>query len=299
LHRGFIILILLFVIGYGLSAQNSAQAPAGEFWQDSIKIGEEVSYSLSYSYPIDQKVIFPDSSYNFFPFDFSKKEYFPTKRLDSATLKDSVIYTLASFELDSIFYLRVPVFILEGADSLPYYSNTDSLYFKSVVDSIQTPPALTSNTQFSEVKTQFNYIYFSIGAAFVLLVLTVLAIIFGKTIYQKLKIYRLKRSYEKFEKEFAQLIASANGDVSRPITEHILNIWKNYLEKLEKRPITKFTTKEISVIYQNEDLKDTLKQLDRRLYGDIKPNNIHQLFGNLKQFSSDRLYHKIEEVKHG
>jgi len=299
LRNYLFILIILTTLNFDSFAQGSNLSPLGQFEKDTVMIGEEIQYSLSYRYPMDQKVIFPDSDYNYFPFEFAKKEFFTTQQLDSVTLLDSVVYSLATFELDSVYYLRVPVFILEDGDSLTYYSNTDSVLFKSVVSKIPDPPALKSNTTFEKVDLQFNYIYFLIAVGCIILILIILAVIFGKRAYRSILIYRMKRRYDKFEKEYLKHLEMFSADDSKQLAEHILTIWKGYMEKLDKQPITKFTTKEIATIYQNSDLNHSLKEIDRKLYGNIQSNNMNLLFGNLKDFSLDRLNQKIQEAKHG
>jgi hypothetical protein len=43
--------------------------PRGKFLEDSIRIGEPVRFILSFKYPMDFEVIFPDFLYDFSPFE--------------------------------------------------------------------------------------------------------------------------------------------------------------------------------------------------------------------------------------
>ena len=57
------------------------------------------------------EVIFPDSSYNFSPFEWVSKEYFPTHTNESGSL-DSVVYTLTCFDLAPVQQLVDPRIVL-------------------------------------------------------------------------------------------------------------------------------------------------------------------------------------------
>ena len=276
-------------------AQDDITYPKGEFWNDSVKIGEPIQFSLTYEFPADTRLVFPDSTYNYFPFEFVEKEFFSTKQLTGSTLKDSVIYTLATYELDSVFYLRVPVFILSDGDSLRYFSEPDSVYFKAVVHEIPDQPALLAETGFQDVPQQFNYIYFIIGAVALILLFTTLGLLFGKKIYRMYIVYRLKKSFEKYEAEYLKAITHEG----KSKTKDVLVVWKNYLEKLDQMPITKLTTKEIIQVYPDDSLNQALRSLDRSLYGGMQVNNIDEMFTLLKNFSQECLNHKIEEVGNG
>ncbi|MCK5104503.1 MAG: hypothetical protein KAR17_16880, partial [Cyclobacteriaceae bacterium] len=112
-------LVILFFNVHLALAQNIE--PVGSFIQEKIKIGEEIYYTLSVKYDKKLNVLFPDSSYRYGTFEYNSRTWFKTKS-DSTLSYDSVIYNLSTFEIDSIQYLQLPVFVLNNEDSLAIFS---------------------------------------------------------------------------------------------------------------------------------------------------------------------------------
>src|SRR5688572_21779587 len=90
--------VLLLITMAGLSQEIKV---SGGFVKDSIQIGEPVAYYLSTSYPQSLTVLFPDSIFNFAPFEYSRKAFYPTVTSNGIS-RDSVIYYLATFEVDKV-----------------------------------------------------------------------------------------------------------------------------------------------------------------------------------------------------
>ncbi len=295
--RSLSLYFLLAWIAPNAFGQTDMDFPQGNFMADSVKIGEHIQYMMSFEYPAQAKILFPDSTYNFFPFEYVGKEYFPTTTTREGMLKDSIVFTLATYELDEVYYLRVPVYFFEGKDSSSFYSTVDSVRLKPVVTSLPKNPELLAETDFQEVPKQFNYIYFLIGIGVLLIVLTTLVLLFGKKVYRMFVVYRLKKSFEKYKAEYHSILTQKSEDAQ--VSERALTAWKKYLEKLDRQPITKLTTKEITQVYPNNDLKNTLREIDRSLYGGIQVKNMEDMFDSLEKFSFERLNLKIEEVNNG
>jgi len=111
---GLIFFTFIINLWTGL-ALGQHQRPYGKFLSDSIKIGQPVKFSLCFKHPVDMEVFFPDSSYDYSPFEFIDKQYFPT-RSDSFSSTDSVVFTLMSFEIYKVQVLTLPVFIFPGKE---------------------------------------------------------------------------------------------------------------------------------------------------------------------------------------
>ena len=75
------------------------------FIEDSIQVGDVVSYNLNVSYPNNIEVLLPDSNYNYSPFEYINKSYSSTIN-DSIYNYDEVTYKFTSFNLDSIQFLN-------------------------------------------------------------------------------------------------------------------------------------------------------------------------------------------------
>jgi hypothetical protein len=296
LHRNKIIHIIVFLFHFQLAPGQSIQ-PNGRFLESETKIGEEVRFALSARYDKSVTLLFPDSLYRFGTFEYNSRQYFPTKT-DSLYSYDSVVYNLSTFEIDTVQYLQLPVFAVEDGDSLAIFSNMDSISLIQVVDTIPETPELLANTDLVKIDRKFNYPYFLIGTGIVFIIGLAVALFFGKQLLRWWKIMMMRRAHKKFTSRFFQLIRDISGNNPANTPEHVLAFWKRYLEKLEKKPVSKLTTKEILVLHNNSTLKENLKTIDRSIYGGEKGNDLFSSFDYLMRFSVDVYNDKIREIKH-
>ena len=96
---------ILFLIFSSILSAQEVKVDGG-FVEDSLLIGQDVNFWITATYPVDLEMVFPDSIYNFSPFEFSSKTYFPTRTVDGAAF-DSTVYTIQSFEIDLVQYLAL------------------------------------------------------------------------------------------------------------------------------------------------------------------------------------------------
>lgn len=269
--------------------------PLGRFLQDSIRIGEPIPYALSLKYPADMEVLFPDSAFNFAPFECSKVWYSPTKA-DSLFRYDTAVYYLSTYEIDDIQYFQLPIYILAGKDSTLIFADTDSLYFKAVIETLPDSLVLKSNTLLREVKHEINYVLWGIILGAAIIVAIVLLVIFGKGIQRKIKIYRIQRANKKFNLEFDLQATKLSNPATKKELESITRMWKKYLENLESHPYTKLTSKEINVILVDERLKETLRNIDRLIYGNKSGDSLE--IKVLQQKANEQFEQKLREIGH-
>jgi len=289
-RRGFLIFIFCHFL---FSALAQEIKPKGFFLDDSIKIGEAVNYSLSVKYPRDQDIVFPDSTYNFMPFEINYKDFFFTYS-DSVYSYDSAVFNLSTFEIDTIQYLKLPVFVLSNGDSFTVFTEIDSIILEHIVSQIPDSLALIDNTIYKDLNLAFNYPYLIVGVVTFLFIGGLILIFFGKVIKRKYLLYKLKKRHKRFIGNFQGIIIQNNLDF-----EYTLFTWKKYMEKLEKSPYTKFTTKEIIQTYKDKSLVVALRTIDRAIYGGKEENEIKKRFEDLLSFS-DQLYRKrLEKLKYG
>lgn len=272
--------------------------PQGKFIQQETKIGEEISYTLSVMYDRNLNVLFPDSTYNFGSFEYNSRTYFTTKS-DSSLSFDSVIYNLSTFEIDTIQYLQLPIFIMSEEDSLPIYSSIDSIRLVQVVTEIPENPEFKANTELVNMRRQFNYPYLLIALGVITFLALIVALFFGKQLAKTWKVYRMKRIHEKFIKQFFNLMRDVSSNNPSQTPEHVLAEWKIYMERLEKKPISKLTTKEILVLHNSASLKENLRLIDRCIYAEERGNDLFASFDNLMKFSIEIYDQKITEIKKG
>lgn len=293
LFWGFILLLLFS----SLSGRAQEIEVKGQFSAETVKIGEPVFYSFTVRYPRQLDVLLPDSTFNFAPFEFVDKTYFPTQS-DSLYSSDSVVYTLSTFELDRLQLLRMPAYVLSGRDSAAVFTAPDSVQVEEMISVVTDSAAFIEEVAYTQVEKEFNYPYAIAGSIVAIILAIVLALFFGKTLYRQYQLYRLKKTFKNYEKEYGSTLrAYENKEDIRP--ETLLNIWKKYMEQLEKVPYTKLTSKEIASLHHNgSDVRNILRPIDRGIYGRLSENRMAQSFHDLQAVARSRFQAKIKEVRH-
>lgn len=294
IKKGILGLILLFVCSSFAVGQDAR--PIGYFLKDSVKIGESVPYSLSYKDKKNRPVIFPDSTFSFAPFELLDKDYFDTKS-DTINSIDSAVYYLATFEIDTVQRLSLPVFLDTGSDSVELMALMDSIILDQVVTQMPDSVNMAETKAFQPVSLQFNYPYWIIGLVILGVVSIVVMAIWGTEIRKRIRLYRLKKQLAKFQEQFDAEIEGINQNISKPQLEQVLKFWKSYMEKLEDIPYTKLTTREIIKIQQNSSLEETLKSIDKNIYSTVTVSALQNDFEFLKDYSLDRYNHVTELIK--
>jgi hypothetical protein len=273
----------------------------GYFSSDSVKLGKPITFYLSAKYPQASNVLFPDSSFSFAPFEFQKKNFVATQTKDGFSY-DSVAYTLATFEIDSLQTLKLPVFVVHPKDCTIVFSETDRVFFartvKNLPDSVQLEKIpLKTNTNYFKVSWLLNYPLLSIIIGALIVLLIVGWVIFGKRIRKYFKIKKMNKNYLSFVSQFDGSIEKAQATFTSQSTEAALLVWKKYLENLLDKPYTKYTTKEIRERESDAWLGESLSAVDKMIYANVQGDKAH--FINLKNYSEDQFNKKLEEVKNG
>jgi hypothetical protein len=268
------------------------------FLADSLKIGEKVPFSVTAEYPRRLNILYPDSTYSFNPFEFESKQYFPTKTTDSLSY-DSVVYYITSYEIDSIQMFRMPVYVLHGSDCTTIFGAADSIFLKQYVNhvpdsvSAQQLP-LKTNTDYLNVSWLLNYPIIAYVVAGITLIGIVVWLVFGKRIRRYYKLKRLDKDYVAFLQSFADALQRVQSEFSQMNAERALVIWKRYMERLEERPYTKYSTKEIVHMLDEAGLSNALRSIDRMVYGGLVSNT--DAFDELREVSRSHYSEKIRKV---
>lgn len=298
----FCILNSIFFLLFTSTLQAQEIKVRAKFSTDSIKIGKPIEFYLSAHYPSKLNLLFPDSSYSFAPFEFEKKSFTTTKTKDGIS-KDSVTYTLTTYEVDSVQTLKLPVFVVNTMDCVNVFSNTDTVYFQHLVKSI--PDSLTTeklplkvNTNYLNVSWNLNYILGGIAIGILFIAAILVWIFFGKQIRRYFKLKRMTKGYEAFVEKFDNSLHRLESGFSPQHAEATLIVWKNYLETLLMKPYTKSTSKEIRQMEQSEKLGQALSTIDRMIYGHMH-DNIGLPFADLKEHVRQQFEKKKAEVNHG
>lgn len=271
------------------------------FLTDSVGIGDEGGYYLTARYPSELNILFPDSTYNFTPFEYVRKVYFPTKTVNNQSY-DSAVYYLSTFEIDKLQSLSLPVYQFNDLDTVTYASPRDTVRLIELVKTLPDTLAvqnlpLKTNTAYQLVPFLFNYPILVI----VLVVLLVLALVgwlvFGKRIRKHYRIKRMEKAWQKFLGTYTAQISEIKQSFSPERTEHALVEWKRFMEQLESRPYTKLTARETMRMENNEVLGSNLHRVDGAIYG--HNTSVVEPLEHLMSFAQQRYTKKLEEVKHG
>ncbi len=271
------------------------------FFSDSVKIGEPSGFYLSATYPSNTNILFPDSAYNFSPFEFERKKYFTTETADSRSY-DSVVYYLSTFEIDEIQTLSLPIFQLNPQDCTAFESNVDSIrLILSATDipdtvSLQTLP-LKVSLAYENVPYDFNYPILFLVLSILIVAVAVVWFFFGKKIRKHFRMKSMLKAHQQFLQTFSSNIENVRTAFSPTSTESTVSFWKKYMEQLEARPYTKLTTSEMLRIQNDEVLGKNLKAIDGAIYG--HNTSVVESLQSLKSFADERFNKKLEELKHG
>ncbi len=295
---------LIFHITWLIVWQANAQEVkvSNGFINDSVKIGQPVYFYLTASYPAYLNIIFPDSSFDFSPFEFLQKNYFTTRTVDRISY-DSTVYELTTFEIGEKFFLSLPVFLVRATDTTKYYATADTITLQALVKEI--PPdtiplqqlPLKANTEQQELLKNFNYVLAGIIIIVLATVLLLTWILLGHRIKAYFMIRRLKKNYARFNAEFDKLLGQLRHQFSAATAEAASGLWKKYVESLTGKPLTRLTTREIHKLLKNDPVNDALIQIDRSIYG--FEHNAAGPLETLKQQADHFFREKLQQVEHG
>jgi len=298
--RRFFLFILFLISIVKLPAQDVVVK--GIFKQDTLKIGEPTPYILSARYPASLTLIFPEDDFDFGIFELEDKQYFPTKTTGGISL-DSAVYYLSTFEIDSVLYYNLPVFVLRQNDSSTIYPPYDSIFVKQMVafvpDSVSADalPLLT-NTTYYRVRNWINTPLFIVIFISIVLTLVLTWFFFGKRIMIYFKLRRLKKQYQVFISNYDSAVFIAGQEKSIAKIQTAISTWKKYMEQISDLPFTKLTSKEIIRINKFAQIQQALRELDLALYAQ-QPLKDLNAFMQLKNLATDLYEEKVKETSLG
>lgn len=298
MQKFFILFLLVISMLWNTMPGTFAQVPKpkGAFQADSLKIGEEITYILTFQYPRELEVVFPDEKDNYAPFEYVDREFFPT-RSDSLHSFDSVVYKLTTFEIDPVQRLALPVYVIENGDSTAIRAAADSVYLKELIQEVPDNVDLKENIAYRTIELAFNYPYLLLGIGIFLVIVVLVYIFFGNAIRKQWQLYRLRKAYKRFQEHFGRELETLRTTSDRRRTEKVLIVWKDFMEKMEGLPYMKMTTKEIVKLPSAETVIQDLKAIDRNIYGNMQNGEIVHHFEQLQNYSKQRYHHKVETIK--
>ena len=281
-------------VGIGYSQKERLE---GKFENDSVKIGEEIKFSFSYTHPKDYQVIFPDTNYDFSPFEIIKRQSFATTTTFNSSV-DSAVYYLRTFKVTPTLSLSLPIILInEPGDSTIINSIAATVFLQEQVKGNIQNYNLKNDTQIMAVDPRFNYPYFLLFGIGGLISILVIFAIFRKRILRRYKLYMLRNGHVAFLKVYERLEKKLNAEKKISDLELAIGEWKLYLSRLENSPINTYTTTEIVSIFKNEELGISLQDLDRTIYGSNDLENFQKPMNVLKRFCIQRFQRRKKEVR--
>jgi hypothetical protein len=200
-----------------------------------------------------------------------KREYFNTITDENGSL-DSVVYTLISFEVWPVQELSLPVYVLSKRDCTRVFAPIDYVILNSIIKSDVSIDTLSlkKDTRLIPIARQVNFPLIFLVIIGLLLMVGMVFWFFGKPIRRQIKLFNFKRRYDDFRKLFQRL--SRGTDDAKKRLENIekaVVLWKKYIERIEDKPFTTFTTKEILDNLKDNRLSDALREIDATVYGGV------------------------------
>ncbi|WP_461067306.1 hypothetical protein [Spirosoma horti] len=248
----------------------------GYFLVDSIEIGRPFRYSLTYRHPANIDVLFPDTARYFAPYRVQKVAVFATSTTGvgpAAVSRDSAVYTLVSFETDSIQLLQVPVRVLSATDCTAQWTQLDTVFLRSKLpltlpDSLAAQSLrLATDTKLAPLQQQFNYVALAAGFISASLGLGVLYLLFGRLARRQWRLYLFNRRHARFLGEYTRLSDQLSSFTAAETANEAVLAWKAYLEQLDPQPYMSLTTPELADRLRDERVASALREADRMIYG--------------------------------
>ena len=291
-----VLLCLLWLAVPGFAQTDTLMVTRGRFLSDTIKVGQPVQYALSSRHLAGTQVIFPDSGFAFGAFEWVGKKYFPTRTDRLGISTDSAVYTLVSFRLEDVQRLALPVYVVQPPDCTAVFAPTDSVVLKRLV----VPEAvaqLRTNTTLFAVPRQANYPLFAGIVAGMLLLAGVVYLSFGKRIMKRYKLFRMGRHHRGFVSDYEKLVRRIRQQVDVATVANAVVIWKEYMEWLEERPFSTYTTKEIVEILPDQGLAEALQETDRVIYAQMPSENSFRSVRTLEYIALRRYREKRAQLE--
>lgn len=269
--------------------------PEGAFAKTSVKLGEPVAYTLSFRHPASLEVRFPDTLFDFKPFELVAKRYFDTRTDASQMSLDSAVYTLVTFQPDSVLYFALPVIAMRNGDTALIWTDTAAILVERIVPPADAETAkLISDTTYFKVDKGWNYPYIGLGVLVFLLLAGITYRLFGERIRKALRLQRLRRRFERFMNEY---MPYTRQKLTPETADHALALWKSYLQGLQGIPFTTYTSKEITTVLPDKMLEQALKQLDLAIYGKKIDEKTLAATAFLADYAKEAYRLKVEEVR--
>lgn len=282
----------LLLCTFSISGKSQNIEVEGYFLQDSAKIGERVPYILKAKYGKGYNIVFPDSTFDYSPFELLEKKTYISYTDDGVTL-DSAVYFISNFSLDPVTEFSLPVFEIFKYDSLEHRPNEASLALKLIIDQIPQELSFRENNVYQPIETDFNYPLLLSVLVAILVLAGVTAFFFGKSLQRKWQIYLEKQKYKRFTKRWEKAESAFASHPDMDHADELLGLWKTYMEHLKNKPFRDWTTTEISDFLENKEIIKDFREIEMIIYAGKEGQDLPQACKNLRNICTDTYHKKI------
>lgn len=286
----------LFVLVPLIGLSQWSGTPVGKPLVDSLVVGKVFSYALSYGHSSETEVYFPDSTYNFYPFEFKSQKLFTTFTGKQGSL-DSTVYDLVLFDVLPRPTIQLPVFVANGRDCTTVFSNTDTLRLSLVSKVNLGDTELREEEELLQEGFYINYSQVVFTAVAFFIAAGLIYWFFKEEVNRQWKLFKLFRRNREFVRAFNKLAAARNRLNRSKSIERAVIVWKEYLQRLLNRPFSTYTTREISDYFRRPALSGALKEADRTIYGQAESLKSDEALLVLMEVSQVLYQEKRREIK--
>lgn len=289
----------IFIPAFGQEVSVRPLVPVARFFADSVVIGQPVKLSLTVQYESQRRILLPDTSHSFAPFELLHKEFFPTRTLGGIS-RDCVLYSVATFDLDSVQQIQLPVYEFISGDSLVYPSNPASLRVLTRLPAAEIQkPVFRSETGYLAVPKSVNYPFLLLGLGAVVLILFGINVLFNRPIQRFIYQVIENRRHQAFLRQFDRIKTLLERNLTTKEFEQLLVLWKRYIQRVDGKPFTTFTSTEISQVIPDSNLRKALSEIDRWIYGGLEMSDWRRHVESLKEVSVKMFLQKKEAIRSG
>lgn len=298
--KGFVCLSFLILLwGTHLLTAQEALTPRVHFLADSVKVGQPVQLLLQVDYPFSRRILLPDTNHNFAPFELQRKDYFSTRTRNGIS-RDCVLYTLATFQIEINQRIQLPVYEFDASDSIVHLSNQDSIFLiQKLAPKDLERPIFEADLTYQNVARPINYPYLLLGFGIVILLLVAINFFFNRPIQRFIYLIVENRRHKAFLKQFERIQSQMERNLTTKTMDQLLVAWRKYIQRVDGKPFTTFTTTEISQVLPDPALKNALSEIDRWIYGGIEMTDWKVQVESLKAISILMFFKKKDAIRSG
>lgn len=286
-------IFLTYLLFYILSLAK-AQKLRLSFFNDSTGLGDDIIVSLVFEHRPDVEVFFPNNGAYFSPFEFVSYNAFPTLTTDTLS-KDSTVYSLKLFRIESQQTLQLPVWLMNDGDSLAIYSNLDTLYLKEMIpkENLSNEELESSvNYQFLLEKNGWKLWQLMLLGVFVLLIL--IGLMLRVQFLRRYRRYRFRKRQREFKDKFRKFMSR---EADHETLQEANSLWRSHMEWIEDKPYASMSSVEIEKLHDDDKVSQALREIESSLFGGQKSDRINLALHILFTFANERYRERYWQFK--